>query len=284
MSNTKRLLKVFLCHASQDKPIVRQLHQRLNAEGWIDSWLDEKKLLPGQNWRLKIEEAVETSDIVIIFLSNNSVNKEGFIQKEMGYAREIALEKLDQSIFLIPARISECDVPRGLRLYQWADYFGEKKDEVYADLLKSLQIRYEQILNFEKDAQEKENQDDKEYKPDPKKTFSNNDLDRIFRDLEMNSSMNVKEMEYLKSYYQNATLVVEGNIKKLGPIEIEIKARSNTNTYQIHVTLESPMEIDFYNKLEVGSKIRISGKLHSTSWPLPWTQKFILKNASIVEQ
>ena len=34
-----------LCHASQDKPIVRELYQRLNAEGWIAPWLDEEKLL-----------------------------------------------------------------------------------------------------------------------------------------------------------------------------------------------------------------------------------------------
>jgi len=39
-----------LCHSSTDKPIVpqgddiRELHQRLNAEGWIDPWLDEEKL------------------------------------------------------------------------------------------------------------------------------------------------------------------------------------------------------------------------------------------------
>ena len=48
-----RKLRVFLCHSSQDttgvalrKPIVRELYQRLNAEGWIDPWLDEEKLLP----------------------------------------------------------------------------------------------------------------------------------------------------------------------------------------------------------------------------------------------
>jgi hypothetical protein len=35
-----------LCHSSQDKPIVRELYQRLNAapqggdKGWIDPWLD----------------------------------------------------------------------------------------------------------------------------------------------------------------------------------------------------------------------------------------------------
>ncbi|MBI5839508.1 MAG: toll/interleukin-1 receptor domain-containing protein [Chloroflexi bacterium] len=51
MSDLK--LRVFLCHASQDKPIVRELYQRLNAEGWIDPWLDEEKLLPGQDWDTK---------------------------------------------------------------------------------------------------------------------------------------------------------------------------------------------------------------------------------------
>ena len=40
---SKQKLRVFLCHASQDKPIVRELYQRLNAEGWIEPWLDERK-------------------------------------------------------------------------------------------------------------------------------------------------------------------------------------------------------------------------------------------------
>lgn len=151
MIETRRPLKVFLCHASQDKPRVRELAQRLFTEGWIDPWLDEKKLLPGQDWRLKIEEAVETSDIVIICLSSNSVSKEGFVQKELRYAREISLEKLEESIFLIPLRIDECDVPRGLRFYQWADYFGEKQDETYNALLESLRLRYEQKLKIEKE-------------------------------------------------------------------------------------------------------------------------------------
>jgi hypothetical protein len=33
--------------------------QRLLAEGWIDPWPDEEKLLPGQNWDMEIEKAVE---------------------------------------------------------------------------------------------------------------------------------------------------------------------------------------------------------------------------------
>jgi len=44
---TPRPLRVFLCHASDDKAEVRKLSQRLQADG-IDVWLDEEKLLPSQ--------------------------------------------------------------------------------------------------------------------------------------------------------------------------------------------------------------------------------------------
>ncbi|MBN1453241.1 MAG: toll/interleukin-1 receptor domain-containing protein [Anaerolineales bacterium] len=53
-----RKLRVFLCHSSNDKPAVCELYQRLKSEGWIDSWLDEEKLYPGQDWDLEIEKAV----------------------------------------------------------------------------------------------------------------------------------------------------------------------------------------------------------------------------------
>ncbi len=162
MPETKRLLKVFLCHASQDKPNVRELSQRLFAEGWIDPWLDEKKLLPGQDWRLKIEEAVETSDIVIICLSSNSVSKEGFVQKELRYAREIALEKPDETIFLVPLRLDDCTVPRGLRFYQWADYFGENKDETYDALVESLKLRHDQKLRIEDEERARQEKEKRE--------------------------------------------------------------------------------------------------------------------------
>ena len=65
-----RKLRVFLCHASQDKPAVRELYNALNREGWIDPWLDKAKILPGQDWELVIEKAVDDSDVVIVCLSN----------------------------------------------------------------------------------------------------------------------------------------------------------------------------------------------------------------------
>lgn len=148
MTDTNRPLRVFLCHSSNDKPAVRELYQKLRAEPWLDPWLDEKKLLPGQDWRMNIEEAIESSDVVIIFLSSTSLTKEGFVQKELHYAQEVALEKPDGVIFLIPIRLNDCAVPRGLRSYQWGNYFGEQKEQCFSDLIASLSLRHEQIIHF----------------------------------------------------------------------------------------------------------------------------------------
>lgn len=139
---TERKLHVFLCHASQDKPVVRELYKQLAAETWIDPWLDEERLLPGQNWNLEIEKAVESSDAVIVCVSSVSVAKEGYIQRELRQVLDIALEKLDGAIFVIPIRLDECEPPRQLRDRQFLDYFPESRRTAAFDKLKaSLKIR-----------------------------------------------------------------------------------------------------------------------------------------------
>ncbi|SRR6266496_1861741 len=146
MLNTNRKLRVFLCHASQDKPVVRELYQRLLSEGWVDPWLDEEKLFPGQDWNLEIEKAVETSDAVIVCLSNISAGKEGYIQKELRRVLDIALEKLEGAIFVIPVRLDDCALPRQLKDRQFLDYFpATKRDVAYDKLKMSLKIRKDSL-------------------------------------------------------------------------------------------------------------------------------------------
>ncbi|MGC1377492.1 MAG: SUMF1/EgtB/PvdO family nonheme iron enzyme [Anaerolineales bacterium] len=141
-----RKLKVFLCHASQDKPIVRDIYSRLVDEGWIDPWLDEEKLLPGQDWNMEIEKAVEAADAVVVCLSNHSVTKEGYVQRELRFALDIALTKPEETIFIIPLRLEECQPPRRLRGWQYADYFPqEQRDGAYVRLYRSLEARAEGI-------------------------------------------------------------------------------------------------------------------------------------------
>lgn len=139
--NEKRALKVFLCHASGDKPQVRTLYKRLIEEG-VDAWLDQEKLLPGQDWRVEIPQAVQDADVVVVCLSNKSITKEGYIQKEIKFALDSADEKPDGTIFLIPARLENCSVPEKLSRWQWVDLF---EDNGYIKLLSSLKLRADKV-------------------------------------------------------------------------------------------------------------------------------------------
>ena len=137
-----RKLRIFLCHASQDKPVVRDLYRRLRSEAWIEPWLDEEKLLPGQDWDMEIEKAVESADAVVVCLSSTSVSKEGYIQRELRFALDIALEKPEGAIFVIPLRLDDCELPRRLRSWQYVDFFPEDhRQRAYQKLLQSLQLR-----------------------------------------------------------------------------------------------------------------------------------------------
>jgi hypothetical protein len=137
MTNSERPLRVFLCHASNDKPIVRNLFERLVNDG-VDTWLDTERLLPGHDWQLEIERAVRKADIVIVCLSESSITKEGFVQKEIRIALDAADEKPDGTIFIIPARLEPCAVPERMSRFQWVDLFSEGG---YEHLLKALAIR-----------------------------------------------------------------------------------------------------------------------------------------------
>lgn len=99
-----RQLRAFLCHASDDKSEIEKLYNKL-CEDRINPWLDKKALIPGQDWKLEITRAVRNSDVVIVCLSHRSINKIGFVQREVKFALDFAEEQPEGSIFIIPAKL-----------------------------------------------------------------------------------------------------------------------------------------------------------------------------------
>lgn len=137
-SHLKRKLNVFLCHSSYDKPKVRDLYKRLQKEKDIKPWLDEEDLLPGSNWELEISRAIKIADVVIVCLSENSINKEGYIQKEIKQVLDIADRKPEGIIYIIPLKLEACIVPERLSQWQWLNYFDNYG---YERLLRPLRQR-----------------------------------------------------------------------------------------------------------------------------------------------
>ncbi|KXK11048.1 MAG: hypothetical protein UZ14_CFX002003016 [Chloroflexi bacterium OLB14] len=97
-----RPLRVFLCHSSNDKPAVRELYQKLRAEAWIEPWLDEEKIYPGDDWNFEIEKAVEAADMILVCLSQGSITKEGYVQREIRIALDYADYKPEAHYLLSP--------------------------------------------------------------------------------------------------------------------------------------------------------------------------------------
>lgn len=120
----KKALKVFLCHANEDKPQVRNLYRKLIEVG-INPWFDEENLLPGMEWKSTIIDSISTADVFIVCLSTNSIQKTGFVQKEIRESLEIAELQPDGKIFILPIRFDNCEVPSKLTKYQYLDFFNE---------------------------------------------------------------------------------------------------------------------------------------------------------------
>ncbi|MGC2694948.1 MAG: toll/interleukin-1 receptor domain-containing protein, partial [Candidatus Angelobacter sp.] len=133
-------LRVFLCHSSADKLSVRTLYKRLKNDGFAP-WLDKEELLPGQNWREEIPRAVRSSHVVIVCLSKE-FQKAGYRQKEVLLALDVADEQPEGTIFLIPLKLEECDIPSRLDQLHWAGLFD---DDGYRRLVLALKTRSKEL-------------------------------------------------------------------------------------------------------------------------------------------
>jgi hypothetical protein len=106
MSSQTAAPTVFLSYASQDRERVLEFYDYLASAGF-DVWLDVKRIRPGQPWDFEIRKALETASTIVVFISNNSVGKRGYVQKEI----RLALNKLDEKvlgdIYVIPVRLDE---------------------------------------------------------------------------------------------------------------------------------------------------------------------------------
>jgi formylglycine-generating enzyme required for sulfatase activity len=149
-----RKLRVFICHASQDQLVVNELYKRLLTESWIEPWLAEESILPGQNWRAEIDKAVEAADVVIATLSRSSVNLDGYTQREIKYALDIAREKPDSTIYIVPIRLDNCQVPREMRAWHYLDFaLPSEREPAYRRLIRSLQAKADLVMKQTNESQ-----------------------------------------------------------------------------------------------------------------------------------
>jgi hypothetical protein len=111
---------IFLSYAREDGERANRIYSMINRND-RPVFYDKMSLTPGMDWREEIERSLEKCKLVLILCSRHTVEKEGFIQKEIRLALERSEMMPEGRIFIIPIRFDEADVPR----YQWIDIKDE---------------------------------------------------------------------------------------------------------------------------------------------------------------
>ncbi len=100
--------RVFICHASEDKPFAASLYEQLKAAG-LDPWLDIENLRGGDRWDDMIKNAIKKEIDYFLVLQSKSLQKKvvGYVNKEIYEARERQKTFRSGIRFIIPLAIEE---------------------------------------------------------------------------------------------------------------------------------------------------------------------------------
>jgi tetratricopeptide (TPR) repeat protein len=138
---------VFISYVREDGAAVDRMQRMLEAAG-ISVWRDTRELWPGDDWRIRIRQAIQTESFVFLAcFSNNSLSRETTYQREelLLAIEQFRLRRPNQP-WLIPVRFNDCLLPpfdlgagRTLDSLQRVDLFEDRWDEGSARLISGIQ-------------------------------------------------------------------------------------------------------------------------------------------------
>lgn len=137
---------VFISYVRDDAPQMEALKEYLEAAG-VPVWTDTANLGPGDDWKMKIREAITKRALVFIacFSSNSAQRETTFQNAELLLAIEqMQLRTFDQT-WLLPVKFDECELPafslgggRTLEDLQTTHLFGDRRELEQAKLLAAV--------------------------------------------------------------------------------------------------------------------------------------------------
>lgn len=125
---------VFVSYASEDLTTAKVLNNDLK-KARLATWFDEESLYGGELWKNKITDGIRSCDFFLALLSQHSVEKTGYVHKELKEALDMLDQMPESKVFIIPVRLDDCRPSHNkLNELQWIDLFplpGEDKKEAY---------------------------------------------------------------------------------------------------------------------------------------------------------
>jgi hypothetical protein len=112
-----------------------------------------QKILGGQNWDYEIRTALDRADVIVVFISENSVDKRGYAQREIQLALKRHEEKLAGDIFLIPVLLDNVAYPpllKGLHFLAAAD--SDFEDQLLLSTREASQKLGDAVANLQEQS------------------------------------------------------------------------------------------------------------------------------------
>lgn len=110
--------RVFVCHATEDKPSARRLATHIRQAG-ADVWLDEWEIKVGDSIVEKINAGISGATHLLLLLSATSVQKP-WVRRELSSA--LMRQLSSNSVRVLPVLIDTCEVPALLSDIRYADF------------------------------------------------------------------------------------------------------------------------------------------------------------------
>lgn len=151
---------LFLCYAREDKAAVEAIYIQLKQAG-LAPWMDKPPapysmdgLRPGERWDKRIRTAIRNADYLIAFLSPVSVSKGGYVQREYRLALDRMNELPEDSVFLIPVLLAQCEPPAitvgqvSFRDVQWYDLYNRGLGDLVNYMRTIAELRAKELIDL----------------------------------------------------------------------------------------------------------------------------------------
>jgi len=129
--------KIFISYSSRDKINVHRLAEDLELAG-LTVWLDEWEILVGDRITQKIQQGLETSDFLAVWLTGHAVES-GWVERE--WQAKYGEEVNSGRTIVFPLLAEDCRLPVLLRDKRYAD-FRQDYSQGLMELLQVFQPKY----------------------------------------------------------------------------------------------------------------------------------------------
>jgi hypothetical protein len=110
----------------------------------LDVWFDKESLIAGQDWDRERAEAQRDADLIVLVCSQETVAREGVIQRELREIFSLLDSKPLGHVFLVAVRTDDIRLTPEIARYQYLDFFDP---DWQLKLARSVELKFKQTDN-----------------------------------------------------------------------------------------------------------------------------------------